>query len=105
MFGVRSQVPQYPIATWSQLAFPDASKIRILIGISTVISIASDFRNSEEQKQKVYMLILIHFNKYGEMKYFVQQVSVLSFKGTVSTAQNRLKVVLLDRSWLGHPSL
>ena len=26
-------------------------------------------------------------------------------KGTVSTAQNRLKVVWLDRFWLGHPSL
>jgi len=27
------------------------------------------------------------------------------FKGTVSPAQNRLKVVWSDRPWLGHPSL
>jgi len=30
-------------------------------------------------------------------------VSIRAFKGTVSPAQNRLKVVWLDRPWLGHP--
>jgi len=55
-------------------------------------------RNHE--KQKVWLDITKHFNEVTS-KYLVS----FFMKGTVSQAQNRLKVVLLDRSWLGHPSL
>ena len=35
----------------------------------------------------------------------VNEVNTVAFKGTVSPAQNRLKVVWFDRTWSGHPLL
>ena len=45
---------------------------------------------------------LLDVDSSGEMDV-AGTASIL--KGTVSPAQNRLKVVWLDRPWLGHPSL
>jgi len=54
-----------------------------------------------------YKRLLCSCEQLNATLKFFMKLSFLSLelKGTFSPAQNRLKVVWLDRLWLGHPSL